>query len=578
MKKALSLVLILALALSLMAGCGKEPASTPETPDTTQTPEAPVTPEVPAEPEPIVPVEPEWTEPVYEIEETLENRQKALSATALAYFYKGILNQYGLQDLNVIDESSGGGLRGRTLEANSPEENTEDLTLYQWCSSYVYDIVYHTMGYRIAEDYRYCRTSNLSAGTIGDDSIVAHQYKLTGNLAVDKPIVDAIIADFQPGDIVNWTRPEDGAGHSLILINDVTGDGEIDVLHRTGSRYNMTTGADTTETYGIKRESLDTFYQEFNSLYTKTRISVVRVTNLDPAKYPLTQSAKARMSWPGLRIDRTVEGGVMASVVPGGELTYQIVISNNSETAMKGLPVMDKLDPHCTMVSQDGKPATTTYPVWTVDIEPFANVTLTYTVKVEGKPGEQIVSMGGSVAGIPSNKLVTTIQSFTPDAENLQAEQDAVAAEAKDGLEFVNKLYEAATGVNPGVLPAEEMLAALFDSQIRGTVILYTLKADATASAPGNMLIPLYLGGRKVLTEDNERILETRMDDLQAGDILVAYGNKQGKLVPFYWIYNGDKLVEWSGGKVKNVSEKNLIKVLSYEYFVGLRPSLAKAQ
>jgi len=576
MKKAAALLLLLAMALSMLVGC--EPAPAPETPDTTQTPDTPVTPDVPETPaEPEAPAElvvPQWTEPVYNVEETLENRQKALSATALAYFYKGILNQYGLQDLNVIDEAVGGNLRGRTLERNTPEENTEDLTLYQWCSSYVYDIVYHTMGYRIADDYRYCRTANLSAGSIGDSSIVAHQYNLTGNEAKDKEVIDKIIADFQPGDIVNWTRPEDGAGHSLILINDVTGDGEMDVLHRTGSRYDMATGADKTETHGIKRESLNTFYEEFNCLYTKTRISVVRVTNLDPAKYPLTQSAKARLAWPGLRIDRTVSGGTLASVESGGELTYTITISSNADQAIKGMPVMDKLDSHCTMVSQDGKPATTTFPVWTVDIEPFGSVTLTYTVKVEGNPGEKIVSEGGSVAGIPSNQLTTTIQAFTPDAARLQAEQDAVAAAAKDGLEFVNKLYEAATGVNPGILSTEETLAAMFDSQTKVNRTLYTLKEGLT-SAPGNMLIPTYLGGRYVLTGDNDRILDTRLDDLKAGDILVVAGKKQNNPIPYYWIFNGEKLVEWSGGKVKNVSEKNLIKVLSYDWFVCLRPSLA---
>ncbi len=56
MKKTIALLLALVLALSLFAGCGKEPAPTTPEQDTTQTPETPVEPEVPetpVEPEPV---------------------------------------------------------------------------------------------------------------------------------------------------------------------------------------------------------------------------------------------------------------------------------------------------------------------------------------------------------------------------------------------------------------------------------------------------------------------------------------------------------------------------------------------
>jgi len=581
MKRITALLLTLSLLLALLTGCGKDPA--PTTPDTTPgetttVPEEPAAPETPEEPAaPIVLVEPEWTEPVYDMENTLENRQKALTAVALAYTYKGLINQYGLQDLNVIDEFSGGGLRGNTLERNSPEENTKDLTLYQWCSSFVYDVVYHALGYQLNGDYVECRTDRLSSGNLLDkDIIVSHKYQLTGNDAVDRPIIDGIISELQPGDIVTYTM-HSGAGHSMLVTNDYTGDGELDILHRSGQRYDMATGMDHEEGVGIARGNLKMFQSGDNGLYDKARISVVRVTNLDPTVAGLTNSAKARLTWPGLRIDRTVEGGVLASVEPGGTLTYNIAITNNSEQDHVGMPVMDKLDPHCTMVSQDGKPATTTFPVWSVDVKAGETVTLTYTVKVEGKPGEKIVSEGGSVAGIPSNVLTTTIQAFAPAAEKLQdkAVIDAAAAASGSGAEFVNKLYEAATGVNPGLGTAEETRAAMLDAQPRNTLTLYYPKADMGAAVPGNMLIPTYLGGRNVITTVNERVLETRMDDLQPGDIFIGNGTKMGKPTEYYWIYNGEKLLDWNGGKVKELKQKDLTKALSFEFFACFRPSLA---
>ncbi len=578
MKKSIALLLLLAMALSLFAGCGKTetPATTPETP--TQTPE---TPETPAEPEaPTELVVPQWVEPVYDMEETLEVRQQALAATGLAYYYKGILNQYGLQDMNVIDEMSGGNLRGKTLERNSPEENTDDLTLYQWCSSYIYDVVYLTMGYKVNESYEMCRTAYLATGDIGNDSLMVHKFRHTGDDAKDGPTIDAIIADLRPGDVVTWVQSEavGGGGHSLLVIPDVTGDGKLEVLHRSGGRYDMKTGKDVIETYGIKRTDVDAFLDGNNGLYNKdnkVRLSVMRPTNLDPAQYPLTNAVKARMAWPGLRIDRTVDCGVMGAVTSGDTLTYNIRIYNYGTEPIQGLPVMDQLDSHCTMVSQDGKPATTTFPVWTVDVAPNEYVDLTYTVKVEGNPGELVVSEGGSVAGIPSNQLTTTIRAYTPDAEKLQSEAAAAAAAATDGLDFVNKLYEAATGVNPGIISMEEIRTAMFDSQKKGNYDLYTLKEDLS-SAMGSIMIPTYVGGRLVLTGPNDRVLETRLDDLMPGDIIIVDGVKQGKVTPFYWIYNGNKLVEWNNGKTKNITDSGLEKLLSYDFFVALRPSLAK--
>ncbi len=579
MKRIIVLLLTLSLLLAMLAGCGKGPAPAvtpdPVPGDTTQTTG---TPEVPTEPEvPLVLVEPEWTEPVYNIENTLENRQKALTAVGLAYAYKGLLNQYGLQDLNVIDEFSGGGLRGNTLERNSPEENTKDLTLYQWCSSFVYDVVYHALGYKINGSYVDCRTDRLSSGNLLDkDILVAHQYNLTGSEAVDTPVIDAIIADLQPGDIVTYTQAS-GAGHSLLVTNDYTGDGELDVLHRSGSRYDMATGMDQEEGIGIARGNLKMFQAGDNGLYNKARISVVRVTNLDPTVAGLTNSAKARLTYPGLRIDRTVEGGVLASVEPGGTLTYNIAITNNSEQDHVAMPVMDQLDPHCTMLTQDGKTATTTYPVWSVDVKAGETVNLTYTVKVEGKPGDVIVSKGGSVAGIPSNQLTTTIQAFTPEASKLQdqAKVDAAAAASASAAEFVNKLYEAAYGVNPGLGTVEEVRTAILDAQQRVTMTLYYPKEDMASSAPGNMLVPTYIGGQNTITTVNERILETRMEDLQPGDIIIGNGTKMGKPMEYYWIYNGEKLLDWNGGKVKELKQKDLTKLLSFEFFACFRPSLA---
>ena len=552
MKKITALLLVLVTLVSMMAGCGSSGKEKTKL------------------------VDPGWVEPVYdEIEDTLENRQAALTATALAYYYKGNINQYGLQDLTFVDEYQGGNLRGKTLEANSPEENTEDLTLYQWCSSYVYDIVYQTMGYKIANDYVFCRTGAIAKGERVDAIIVEHMYNNTGNEAVDKARVDPIYADLQPGDIVTWNNGSNG--HSLMVVQDFDNDGTLNVLHRNGGRYEMATGKDYLEAAGITKTTVETFTKGNNSIYTCNNFSVIRVTNLDPAQYPLTNAAKARLAWPGLRIDRTVSGGVLGSVVPGGELTYTIVITNNSDKDHVDMPVMDAVAENCTMVSVDGKKATTTYPVWSVDIPAGESVTLTYTVKVNGKVGEQVVSKGGSVAGIPSNCLVTTIQSATRDAAKMQDEAKvaSAAAASTSNQEFVNKMYEAAYGKNPGIKSIDEIMADCLDNfGFAAGQTIYQAKENLF-EASGNKMIHTYIGGRTVITGANDRILETRMSDLQPGDIIVGRGIKAGKPVDYFWIYDGEFLLSWEKGKVKELKQPELTKLLSFYFFMGFRPTLA---
>ena len=553
MKKLTALLLILAVLATMLVGCGEKKETKP--------------------------VDPKWTAPVYEVEETLENRQKALVATAKAYYYKGVLNQYGLQDMTIVDEYYGGNLRGRTMEGNTPEENTEDLTLYQWCSSYVYDVVYHTMGYKIANDYVFCRTGAIGKGDRVEDIVLEHYYKLVRDAEKDKAAIDAIVADLRPGDIVTWIQQ--GGGHSLMVIDDYDGDGVLNIMHRSGGRYNMTTGVDTLEDYGIKLDPITAFTDESasNCLYKKIEFSVIRVTNLDPAQYPLTESAKARCAWEGLRIDRTVTGGVLGSVVPGGELTYTIEITNHSDKNHENMPVMDAVAENCTLVSVDGKKATTTYPVWSVNIPAGETVTLTYTIQVNGQPGEQVVSAGGSVAGIPSNRLVTTIQSFTPEASALQNEANVEKArsESTSALEFVNKLYEAAYGKNPGIQKSEETMAACLQQakEITFVPVKVYRPVENLFEASNSMMIPTYIGGRNIMTGANDRILETRMSDLQAGDIIIGQDLVNNKLLEYYWIFDGENLLQWSDGTVNKLDQTELTKLLSFDFFMGFRPSLA---
>lgn len=526
-----------------------------------------------------------WQEPVYQIEDTFENRQKGIVELAKVYFSKGPLVQYCLQYITTLREYEGGNMRGHTLDANSPEAATKDNTIYQWCSSYPFDILYNGFGYRMLDNYAKCRTFQLSQGRSNDPEIVVFQFDVTVDKEKNKKMIGAAINSLQPGDLVTWTRA-DGAGHTMIYVGDIDNCGTGDMLHCGGKRYDMITGEDKVEKLAIKlrQDAQGCWLSEennFHSLLNKVRVSVIRPALLDPKKYPMKNSLKARLTYPGLRIDRTVSAGMWGSVAAGGELTYTIELTNCSDTDHKAIPVMDAVAKNCRLLTVDGKETAQDYPTWEVDLAAGETVTLSYTVSVTGKAGDRIVSEGGSVAGIPSNRLVTTVAAFLPEAEKLQdkALQQQAAAESRNCVEFVNALYKAATGRDANITWAKKYLDAGFDAEIvpeteiRGPLTIYRPKKK-----PGTLaktMVPFYYGGKTVVTPANDRVLETRLQDLQAGDIFVIAPNlDEGTAATYAWIHDGETFLTWADGEIRRLDQAAFTKVLIYSFFCAIRPGL----
>jgi len=586
MKKFLALLLAVILTLSVLAGCGKtEPTQTPEPPAQAETPavpetpvgpETPAVPEIPAEPEPEPEPEPLWDEPVYTFENTLENRQKAIVAEALAYYYKGTLDQYGMQYLTVIPDQKGGPLRGNSLEYNTPEAATEDNTLYQWCSSYAFDVVYNALGYKLLNNHEKCRTSFLSEGQCDDPEIVVFQHTREYDDAKDIAATQACIDMMQPGDIITWTRPSDGAGHTLLVTNDLTGDGTLDLLHRSGARYDMKTGVDSIESYGIKldnnvaREFLTKSEQYLPEM---SRFSLYRPALLDAEKYPITRSAQARMTYPGLRVDRTLAVGPWSSVLSGDTVTVDLVISNKGKEALKDMPFHEAVPAGCTLVSAEGSLAQD-HPYWLISLEAGATTSVSYQLKVEGDPGDVITLKGSSHAGIASNILSLTIEAYTVDGAKLRDEsaQQAALKAAANSFEFASRLYEAATGKAVTVPAVNDFRKACFDNH---KVTMVYQPGEKTYTGPGEMLLPGYFGGRRIWAEENIRVLETRIVDLQAGDIILVRPSIEDVSQDAAWIFDGENLLTVKNGAVEKMGQTQLTKLLSYQLFFLLRPSLA---
>jgi len=436
--------------------------------------------------------------------------------------------------------------------------------------------VYNCFDYRLLEDHAYCRTAYLSTGECANPEIVIAAYSYTGDLAKDKTAVFEIVEQLEPGDILTWTR-DDNQGHTLIVVDDMDNDGKLDILHRSGTRYDMTKGVDVKEGgIGFISDAEKTF-KSINSgsglLGTnKIRVSVHRPALLSAEEYPITLNAQARLTYPGLNITRTCEAGVWGSVVSGENLTFTTVVANKSKTDFSGLMYRESVPEGCTLVEVDGKSTTAAVPLWKLDIPANGSVTVTYTLRFDAPAGTEIVNSGGSMAGIESNVIHTTVQNFTPDSAKLTdaATQAAAASASSSDIEFVNKLYELAFGADPQIPAA----STVFEQEFVPMPQQYGTRnpQEEYTSALGRMILPRYYGGKKLVTPENGRVLETRFQDIQAGDIILCTTTNPKTDVA--WIFDGTNLLTLENGQVSVLNEAELVKVLSYQFFVLLRPSL----
>lgn len=589
MKKLTAFLLALGLCASMIA-CGKtEPPARPEAP---QTPAAPVAPETPAEPETSAD-DGFWHAPelpaldLSSVEDTLENRQKALVETAYAYYYKNMTVkgsvQYCRETLTSLHHDYGGIKRGLTEQWQTPEAATADQTLYTWCTGLCYESIYNALGYKLLGNIVDSVSLNLSQWkNIPAEILIADSRELSGDMNKDRDIVEGYYDLLQPGDIICYTNKTDVNGHAVMVIPDMDKDGKADFIESTGARYTLSTGLDKVETAGtVLIGNLGEYLTDHlkTGLLTRLRYTIYRPAQLDPTQHPMTDAAKTRLLFPSLVIERTADTRFHGSVLQGGELTYTITVSNKSREDHTGIPLFDVVPENCTLLSVDGIPVkegSTENPAWVLDVPGRKSVTVTYTVRADAKAGDLIVSHGGMLGGIPLNRLDTTVQAYVPAAitEDMIA---AAAGESKSSLEFVNKLYAKANGVEPAIPDANTVVAALLKEAYTNGIMMYLENENPTDARLSRMQLHRWQGGKKLLEPAENRLLDLRQesqgDIVQAGDIILVE-KQRGSGACEAWIWTGEKYVTWQGGAAVEVENKEYVAIFTNDYFALFRPSL----
>jgi len=343
--------------------------------------------------------------------------------------------------------------------------------------------------------------------------------------------------------------------------------------------------------------------------------------------YTIQPSAYTRMDYPGMNIDRTVNINPYGTATKGEEITYTVAIYNESNNAAymaakesagvvyNGLPITETLPAGVEFVSAGGNYTMigdTIY--WSVDVAAGECESLSYTVRVTGEIGDEIVCGGGWVGAIPSNTIVNTVggQKLSDEAianmiEFYEDEKvNEISAELAD-TEFAEYIYNVTAGLDLNIPDAQTLLDTLFTREyiyVSGGMYgvpkssakgyLYTLNentADANNQIWRDMIINGFYGGTWVWSDnfdpDARRTDDPRIDYLEPGDIIVNMTlsdsndelNEYGRVTACQvLVYLGDgnfaSLDSEEGMSSMQVSD-SILSCLNYDVFVALRPSQA---
>jgi hypothetical protein len=287
-------------------------------------------------------------------------------------------------------------------------------------------------------------------------------------------------------------------------------------------------------------------------------------------EYPLTERAKTRVLFPGLVITNQVEGGIFNAVTKGDELTYTLTLENKSQQEHKGLLVQIPVPTNAKLVAINGQSAKGGLVKATVDIPAGGKVEMTYTVQATGEAGSKIVLDGGYIHAIPLGKLTTAIRSGAIDGAAVT--EAANANVDKTGMEYVNAVYKALG--KDFTLPAmKELKNALYEEKRIGEnkvfVALETVAEENQYLAKA--AVTDFYGGRFLHDGlETPRVKDLRARDLQAGDILI-WEELKGDCITA--VHNGETFLWPEDGKMIPMAQEDLDRLLSYRFFIALRPT-----
>ena len=529
--------------------------------------------------------------PVY----TREQMQEAILQTALAYYYHDPYVQYESNSAKMIKPFSIPVIRS----SQKAEDAEADQTVYTVCSDFGWRLYREVTGWSTTETsggFLTEKISNLPA----DHPMVVYKFRGDdGETDVTKAIAESR-ACLQVGDLITYYLKD--AGHMMVYVGDILGDGKEYVLHSEapgGGSTDFDTGVNPMEPNGsISLQSFDQIVYSKAKRYifssNVTRFTITRPLDVLTAEgYSLTPEAAARLTYPRMEVRKTFDRGIFDGVQAGQTLSCTVRITNHSDAAYTAIPVTEPIPAGQTFVSADcGGVLTDGSVCWTADVPAGHTVELTYTIRVSGEPGDTLTFERGSAGGVGTRKTAMQVCGKPVDSAALAAvtESDLSGLTFRD-LDTVNSVYKKLLDVDPG-LPAtlSTLYSALFETATPYTTTPVLVRRETVSSGYQiyeKMLLQKHFYGRYAYTGDDtsNRVTEFLPERYQPGDIFVNVFGSNGAQIGS--TANIELQIYLGGSRVLRCTKANGIQLTTFadtaaknlraDFGFVLRPSLAYA-
>ena len=543
---------------------------------------------------------------------TLEERQQGVVAVAWAYYDKGHSVQYdGSTLVDTINRTDGG--KTRSTNQVSPEYATPQETMYTVCSDFAHQVYYEAYRYQLTGSAGRCWTGTI-VKTPKDDPISVWYYD--ADEGKDKAEeLKKMYALAQPGDIFTVYTSSD-AGHTMIYVGDVLGDGTAYIIHSGGTAYVPKEMKETREYNEANADLVDERYgksvlkdggggsirlspavEYIDSHYMKK--SFVKMNLLRPllamseTEYPTRPATAYRVSHPRLAIDRFLNKTRFNSAFTGETVTMTLTLKNGSKQAYT-VPVTEKI-PAGVTVKKAFEGSTTSGDTMKWDVALNAGETKTFTCEYEvtAALGEQILFDGSSVGDIPSNGIPIQV-----GGKKLTAEDEAKLTDLAAGK--YDQVLKDAGAKNTTLGDAVYQKILGLNVALPEYKVVTKKLIKATKSVPGDKVTNVFLKQDQIAAEDLtafrtlvpgchggsviwepwgiDRCADPRDKHLEPGDVLVRSTNLPSSTVSEQFVYLGNgKYLSYDIAKKSYpiVEEPEFVKCLSYKVFYVMRPTLA---
>ena len=584
MKQLLSVLLILAMGLSLCAcgGGNKETQASPteaaqSTEGKTEGSAAESSAEsTEAETQPAGPaatVEEAKGKKVADIDREL--LEQAVVQTAMAYYYKNPNCQYNMTTTLTNMARSGSFL---DTQNRSPESITADNMFYSHCRSFCSEIYREAFDWELPslkdgwiEGFNKTNMYGNSVMSLVMQYTQKPEGKIWGLPAeqtyrdIDQFLKD-LKAEIRPGDIVFGEKNETtNGGHVLLYLGDVFGDGDAyclhswpvgggimndegvnkwepngsatlqkadDVLFRTDTAKN---GADGTPNWSVAAKKDD----GTPNMYYFWVIRPLQNENLTKSVIPAR--TLTRLQYPFLSVEKDLGLYSTDNTVPGEIITVNETVTSHRNAAYKGVSLSEKIPAGTKLVAGSvtaGGSEKNGVISWSFDVAAGKSVTVSYKLEVTAQAGESIFFEAGLLNDLPtrSEEIKVGVSHLTAAQKaNLAKVADRLTSELKPGsfedLAYVNRFYQTVLGMEldlPGTV--SELTEALFKkikpSGSEGSMLTPKTREEVSDPNLFNMEVRKNVFGYGVYLEDylsnTNHFLDLKQEFYQPGDVFVV--------------------------------------------------------